>query len=1232
MTRQWRPWNRARHPEQLADFVQTGVTRLLLPAPLAQRLPALGDGRPPQERARIVFDVLSDAGIRYVHEPSTSTANGQEIRPPDQVLARPKHGTCVDLAVLYAGACLDAGLRPIVLVVDSNTGRSAHAVVAVWLGGDWSLSCQDDAPLGGETLTEPPYLESGVSFVDAVRSTVGGAGTFVVVDVQMMARVGDAGPGTWDDAVSRGYDVAAATQSANESWRWSVGVDVGEARLQRAAFDLPVMLPADREVLGAPFADPVQDHSPLTQLKARTGMVPFLPRDELDTLIDWADPVSPTHDRAAATERPKVGVRVLTGVGGSGKTHLAAELCRRLSAKGWYAGFAPKHPTLSPDSLHWLTGVVSPVLVIVDYADDSATNDLVSLIKALSGRDHPTRVLLTARTDGPWYTAMTAALHRDSVIARGDLPLMLARLHRRPAMLFARTLQRFAVDGRVPEIGFTQVPQRTNWTTLDVVIQAWLAATGVSLDELPETRGRLYDEILLREFEYWQRAVTGALRTTPQGAVPAASERQDGSSDRGQFALVPTERLAQAGAALTLVAPDAEHVADVLERLGPAAVGEPSWGQLGEVLANLLVEQANGAAVRPDPIGEHLVLRVCRRLPSLVDAVLPHPPAALEEPATALRKAEFERRSVRADRELTRVVETVSRASQLDRSGASELAEECLAVRPAMWPQALDHALRDGGAFAGALEVLAKQTDSPLPLQSLAKLSPGHGALRGLALVALESTRPVLPESPDEDQRRRLAGWLNDYAVRLSDVGDRRGALAAIDEAVTHYRNLAETNPAAFLPDLAMSLNNQANQRSEVGDRTGALAAIDEAVTIRRNLAETNPAAFLPNLAMSLNNQATIRSEGGHPPAATKTFVAGWEGLSASVQSHLRMERVRWMLSHHASGDGADDLLLADCVEACRLATGTTEDARLVGSARRTIAGMVADLIGQRPDLADDLQSTLPAWALGEPGGEIVDLGDEWLGCESWAEREQFLTRYLDRLRDPTTREALRTLGFQQPELRGLAMLEQLLDDFDEHGVDQVLPVVRHHFTLIEELQEWLEMTTWRDSERFLTGHRQLLTDDEALSTLASLGDSPLIRQHLGLLTLAATVGVDTAYAARADADTAVSLGNELIESLRWPTISALLFAAPVIAERPFQLAYFLLLLDAVADHQGDDWAPDPDLLEHARRHATREQRALAESRLRRLVHDHSEVPSSLATLADTLAPADELPDDARRR
>ncbi len=55
-----------------------------------------------------------------------------------------------------------------------------------------------------------------------------------------------------------------------------------------------------------------------------------------------------------------------------------------------------------------------------------------------------------------------------------------------------------------------------------------------------------------------------------------------------------------------------------------------------------------------------------------------------------------------------------------------------------------------------------------------------------------------------------------------------------------------------------MSLNNLSNRLSETGDRAGALAAIQEAVEIYRRLAEANPARFEPDLARSLGAMGAV--------------------------------------------------------------------------------------------------------------------------------------------------------------------------------------------------------------------------------------------------------------------------------------------------------------------------------------------------------------------------------------
>jgi tetratricopeptide (TPR) repeat protein len=153
----------------------------------------------------------------------------------------------------------------------------------------------------------------------------------------------------------------------------------------------------------------------------------------------------------------------------------------------------------------------------------------------------------------------------------------------------------------------------------------------------------------------------------------------------------------------------------------------------------------------------------------------------------------------------------------------------------------------------------------PAPLMAITDVRSLDEVLRELgfattrtAVAVAVSQRLVADSRPAPDCTldglNAYAGQLNDLSVRSAELGQREEGLAAIEEAVAIRRRLVEANPAAYLPDLAMSLNNLSNRLGELGRREESLTPIEEAVTIRRRLAEANPAAYLPNLAGSLNN------------------------------------------------------------------------------------------------------------------------------------------------------------------------------------------------------------------------------------------------------------------------------------------------------------------------------------------------------------------------------------------
>ena len=74
---------------------------------------------------------------------------------------------------------------------------------------------------------------------------------------------------------------------------------------------------------------------------------------------------------------------------------------------------------------------------------------------------------------------------------------------------------------------------------------------------------------------------------------------------------------------------------------------------------------------------------------------------------------------------------------------------------------------------------------------------------------------------------------LNNLSVRLGELGRREEALAAIHEATTLYRRLADQHPDAYLPDLAGSLNNLSNRLGELGRHDEAAQVAEESARVR---------------------------------------------------------------------------------------------------------------------------------------------------------------------------------------------------------------------------------------------------------------------------------------------------------------------------------------------------------------------------------------------------------------
>ncbi len=277
-------WNRRQDPHGLLRYVQVGAAASLLPG-LPTRAEDRGEGTLALTVA--IFNAFTAAGIRYADEPVGSGDGWQEIRSPSAVLAPPRLANCVDLAVTFAGACLDAGVHPLVLLLETD-GRPAHVLVVAWMGGGWTGT-------GGSTAYrgDAPHVEPGrVAWTSGLRSTVQGPGAFLPIDiVAVAAHDTDGASMTLADAVARGARLLHSSE-----WRIAAVIDVG------AEFDPRGALPeVHRSLSGiATYADMVAGLSGL-QRNLLESNLPYVPPG------DAGSPLTPGNlltRLETGTERP----------------------------------------------------------------------------------------------------------------------------------------------------------------------------------------------------------------------------------------------------------------------------------------------------------------------------------------------------------------------------------------------------------------------------------------------------------------------------------------------------------------------------------------------------------------------------------------------------------------------------------------------------------------------------------------------------------------------------------------------------------------------------------------------------------------------------------------------------------------------------------------------------------------------------------------------------------------
>ena len=78
------------------------------------------------DQVAAIYKAIAELGIRYINPPASFENTGQKIRFPSDIFAQ-RFGTCLDLTLLFAACCEQAGLSPFILM------HEGHAYAGCWL-------------------------------------------------------------------------------------------------------------------------------------------------------------------------------------------------------------------------------------------------------------------------------------------------------------------------------------------------------------------------------------------------------------------------------------------------------------------------------------------------------------------------------------------------------------------------------------------------------------------------------------------------------------------------------------------------------------------------------------------------------------------------------------------------------------------------------------------------------------------------------------------------------------------------------------------------------------------------------------------------------------------------------------------------------------------------------------------------------------------------------------------
>ncbi|WP_232272262.1 tetratricopeptide repeat protein, partial [Actinomyces sp. oral taxon 171] len=572
---------------------------------------------------------------------------------------------------------------------------------------------------------------------------------------------------------------------------------------------------------------------------------------------------TPFLDRAGALARletwarseERFAIHILGGDGGSGKTRLGVELCRRLTTPNahhrgtevWQAGFLQNIEQSDSTST---SDDASSLLLVVDYAEARPETVTEVINIALRAAEDPARqrvritflvrrpspLSVTHRSSNEWLDALRPQESKDeglnrvldeaSTIILNDEEL--SDTERKD--LFTHAYRAFTCS---PES--TPSPELTGRLSdpvysqpLLVTVDAFLNAHPLPNPQISCSPSELFEEVLLHEEHYW-------VEHWPQSlAVNTDRERQnDGAAtpidaqDEKRRSL-NRELARQAVAAATLADIQDEEDAISLLRLLPATP-DKNTDDLAKWLRDCYPPPTNGNGhstlwcknLEPDRIGEHLIV-------SEADDLVP----LLQELLSPSRVGTSSLRT-------WTVLERISTDPHLDGHVGRILNDVLAEVTQAVHTETVNSQSPDLAAgFAKLINAVRPHIDPNKAHEAQQTLSDSGYFTALLEYELAQCSANILPPTDDSSEIDRAT-----YASRrlslsrcLANIGRHDEALKAVREATKLYRTLAKHNPGTYTPNLASSLNNLAGSQAENGQPHDALQTVHEATNLYRTL------------------------------------------------------------------------------------------------------------------------------------------------------------------------------------------------------------------------------------------------------------------------------------------------------------------------------------------------------------------------------------------------------------